>query len=228
MTKYKTLLIAAAAALLAVSPAAASGAKPVDLEIGTYSIDTARSEASITRLLAKQGFSNDFTGSNRVVGGVEKASDALSLLRGLNAPSEVSSASLHTKSGTAVPFSVGQTVDYVKGVDVTTDDKGKKRVTRHLGEADSGISVSLAPKVGKGGVVDVKVKSELTHIQFKDFGVGNERIQLLDRQTYSLNKKARLNADQAAVYVRYVPAEKPTLFKAGEVLVTVVKAKVAK
>lgn len=228
MMKYKTLLIAAASALLAISPAAAGGAKPVALEIGTYSIDTARSEGTITKLLAKKGFVNDESGSNRVVDGVEKASDVLALFQGLNTPSDVSRASLLTKSGTAVPFSVGQTIEYVKQVDVTTDNKGKQHVVRHIGEADSGISVSLSPKVRKNGLVDVKVRSDLTRVQLKDSNVGNERIQLLHRQTYSLRKTASLEADQAAVYVRYTPAEKPTLFKAGEILVTVVTAKVAK
>lgn len=232
MNKYKTLIVAAAVALVGVSEAAASGQSKraeVALEIGTYSIDTARSETSIAKLLSKHGFVKGKDGSGAVVvDGVAKASDALELFDSLAAPSEVSSATMHTPSGTSVPFSVGQTLEYVKRIEVTTDEKGKKHVVRHLGEADSGLSVSLAPKVRKGGVVDVKVKSALTRVQLKDYEIGGERLQLSHRKTYSFATNAKLRADQAAVFVRYVPAEKRSLFKAGEVLVTVVKAKAVK
>ncbi len=231
MNKYKTLVLAAAAAVVALSPAAASSQakREVALEIGTYSIETARSEASISKILAKQGFTSGPQGSSQlVIGGVEKAWDALEIFGDLAAPSEVGSASLRTYNGTPVPYSVGESVDYVRKIEVTMDEKGKKHVVRHLGEAESGLSVSLAPNVRKGGVVDVKIKSDLTRVRLENRDIGGEKLQLLHRRTYFLDTKAKLRADQAAVYVRYIPAGKPSLFKAGEVLVAVVKAKVAK
>ena len=231
MNKYKTLILAAAAALVTISPAGATGQekREVALEIGTYSIDTARSEASISKLLAKQGFIQGPQGSTQVViGGVEKASDALEIFGDLAAPSEVGTAMMRTSNGIAAPFSVGQTVDYVNKIVVTQDEKGRKHVVRQLGEAESGLFVSLTPKVRKGGVVDVKIKSDLARVRLENRDIDGERLQLLHRRTYFLDTKAKLRADQAAVYVRYIPAEKRTLFKAGEVLVTVVKAKVVK
>ncbi|MBY3433006.1 hypothetical protein HFN89_02280 [Rhizobium laguerreae] len=218
--------------LLSISPGRRFGrreAAEVAVEIGNYSIAAARSEAPIAKLLAKQGFAQQKDGSGRVViDDVEKASDALNLFGGLAAPSDVGSATMHTPSGISVPFEIGQTVEYLKQIDVTTDDKGKQQVVRHLGQADAGIFVSLAPTLRKGGVVDVKIKRDLARVQLKDFPIGGEPLQLLRRQTYSLRTKAKLRADQAAVFVRYVPAEKPSLFKAGEVLVTVIKAKAVK
>jgi hypothetical protein len=235
MNKYKTLTMVTAAvafALAGVAPVAAAGQSnraEVALEVGTYSIDTARSEASITKLLSKNGFAQGSAGSGSIViDGVTQASDALQVLDSLAAPSEVSHANLKTTSGTAVPFSVGQTVEYVKRFEVKTDEKGRKYVVPHLGETDSGLSVSLSPKVRKGGVVDLKVKSDLTRVQLKEYKIGGDRFNLLHRTSHSLASSAKLRADQAAVYVRYIPADKKTLFKAGEVLVTVVRAKAVK
>lgn len=232
MKNCMTMIFAAAAALVAISPAAASGnaKRPeVAMEIATYSINTARSESSISQLLAKQGFELGKDGLGRVViDGIEKTSDALNLFDGLPTPSEISSAQMNTVSGIPVPFSVGQNLEYVREIEVTTDEKGKEHAVQHLGHVDEGIWVSLAPTVNRGGIVNVKIKSDVTRVQFKDAAVGGHHIQLLHRQTYSLRTKAKLRADQAAVYVRYSPAKNPTLFKAGEVFVTVVKARVAK
>jgi hypothetical protein len=228
MSKMKTLLIATALSASALSAAAADLAKTntVALEIGTFSIPTARSGASIAKFLETRGFVQGKNGAGRVVfDGAERATDALAIFKGLAAPIEVSNAVMYTRSGVAVPYSVGENRDYVRQVNFTTDRDGKQHVVRHIGEANSGISVNLLPKVQKNGVVELGIKSDLTRIQLRDQWIGGERLQLLNRQIYQLSSNVRLRGDQTAVFARYVPAEKPTLFSAGEILVTVAKAK---
>jgi Flp pilus assembly secretin CpaC len=220
MKRLSILIAAAAAAILSATAAQAAPKKFIENDIRIYSIDTYKSDDEVAGILAKAFDGNVLAGIEH--GGaifVAKADGAnkslINTLKKIGATDVQHTAMLSTRSGKAVPVSVGQTLELADGA---INGKAKTR------DLETGLFTKTTPTTLKNGDIKVAYEQKIVElVDLKHANIAGDKIDLATVHQQAVSGSARLKKGSSMILAGFSKdAAKGFFGKKNRVIVTVV------
>jgi Flp pilus assembly secretin CpaC len=221
MKHLPTLIAAAAAAILAATSAQAAPKKVIENDIRVYTIDTYKSDDQVAGILADGLENNVIEGTDHggaiYLGAKENVSKdrLVKTLRKVGKIEAPFTATLHTRSGKAVPISVGQTLKLADGA---TNGKVKTR------DLETGFFIRTTPTTLKNG--DIKVTYDQKIVELIDLthaDIAGSKIDLATVHQQAVRGSARLKSGSSMILASFSPNVTNGLFgRKNRIVVTVV------
>lgn len=199
----------------------------VGVEVFIYSSRTELSTEDVLELLQVKGFTPaDRPGDlqPRIIDVSGGLSNALEMFAEFSKPDLMSESTLAVPAGSQWVVSATRSMPYAMQTTTETDLNGSTRVQVKNGKIRFGITLYLEPAVNREGGVTLTCHRQVTRpVETEQAATGSGLTQVA--QTFS-SVKGFMKADDAFVHAEFVQAENPTPGFSGEVIVTLISAKV--
>lgn len=221
MKRVSFLFAAAAAAILSATAAQAAPKKAIESDVRIYSIDTYKSDVEVAGILAKAFDGKTLAGTDN--GGaifIGSKSDVASkslvkTFEKIGTTDVQHTVTMNTRSGKAVPLSVGQTIELADGA---VNGKAKTR------DLETGIFMKTTPTALKNGSVKVAYEQKLVElVSIKHAEFAGDKIDLATVHRQAVSGSARLKNGGSMVLAGFSKdASKGFFGKKNRVIVTVI------